>query len=100
MIRYTAHANGVDWARLIVDLEADRFHNGRSPEELERSFRNSAVLALAWEGDRVVGTARASHSANALHAALGYRRDGIGFARVVGAWLGRDAAATIPRTTE
>jgi predicted GNAT family acetyltransferase len=140
MIRYTTHANGVDWARLIVDLEADHFHNGRTPEELERSFRNSAVVALAWSGKRVIGTARAlsdgvcnayvvdvwtqssfrrrgvakrmmslleaalpgqhvylfTHDADALYQALGYQRDGTGYAKVVGRWLGRE----VPRPNE
>lgn len=144
MIRYTTHANGVDWARLIVDLQADRFHNGRSSDELERSFKNSALVALAWEGDRVVGTARAlsdgvcnayvidvwtqsafrrrgvarkmiesieerangqhiylfTHDAHALYEALGYRREGIGFAKVVGSWLGHDPVVPFPRTTK
>jgi predicted GNAT family acetyltransferase len=136
LIRYTTHPDGVDWPRLIVDLEADRFHNGRTPAELERSFRNSAVVALAWVGDRVIGTARAlsdgvcntyvvdvwtqsgyrrrgvarrlmkmieaavpgqhvylfTHDAAALYESLGYQRDGIGYAKVIGRWLGRDVS--------
>ena len=143
MIRYTTHANDVDWARLIVDLEADRFHNGRTPEELERSFRNSAVVALAWHEDRVIGTARAlsdgvcnayvvdvwtqssyrrrgiarrmmaileaavtgqhvylfTHDAAALYESLGYQRDGTGYAKVIGRWLGREVSR-LPRMEE
>lgn len=133
MISYTTHPNDVDWARLIVDLEADRFHNGRTPYELETSFRNSQVVAFARDGDNVVGTARAlsdgvcnayvvdvwtqsayrrrgiarkmmalleerlsgqhvflfTHDAAALYEAIGYARDGTGFGKVVGKWLGR-----------
>lgn len=143
MIRYTNHANDVDWARLIADLEADRFHNGRTPAELERSFRNSAVVTLAWDGERVIGTARAlsdgvcnayvvdvwtqsryrrrgvarrmmelleggvvgqhvylfTHDAAALYESIGYQRDGTGYAKVIGRWLGRETPRP-PRAVE
>lgn len=49
----------VNWAALTADLEADHFSNGRTPEELRRSFENSACVAFAWEDDRIVGKARA-----------------------------------------
>ena len=144
MILYTSHVDDVDWPRLIADLEADRFHNGRTPAELETSFRNSAVVALAWDRDRVVGTARAlsdgvcnayvvdvwtsspyrrrgiarrmmesieervrgqhvylfTHDAGPLYESLGYRRDGTGFAKVVGAWLDRDSPAQMEEPSE
>lgn len=48
----------VDWERLKADLVADHFDNGRSAEALRRSFEQSQHVALAWDGDRVVGTAR------------------------------------------
>jgi ribosomal protein S18 acetylase RimI-like enzyme len=48
----------VDWARLKADLAADAFDNGRSPAALRRSFEQSQQVALARDGDRVVGTAR------------------------------------------
>ena len=59
VIRYDSALDAVDWVGLVRDLENDEFHNGRSPVELETSFRNSQVVALAWSGDRIVGTARA-----------------------------------------
>ena len=49
---------GVDWAGLKADLAADDFDNGRSPEALRRSFERSQHVAIARDGDRVVGTAR------------------------------------------
>jgi predicted GNAT family acetyltransferase len=58
-IALTEDCEGVDWTRLKGDLAADDFDNGRTPEELERSFRASARVAFAWSGDRIVGTARA-----------------------------------------
>ena len=51
--------DGVDWAALKSDLAADRFDNGRSAEGLRRSFEASPLVAIAWHGRRVVGTARA-----------------------------------------
>ena len=49
---------GVDWGRLKADLTADAFDNGRSPDALRRSFEQAQYVALARDGDRVVGTAR------------------------------------------
>ena len=49
---------GVDWAAVKADLARDRFDNGRTPEELRRSFAASAHVCLAWVDGRVVGTAR------------------------------------------
>ena len=51
--------DGVDWAALKRDLAADDFDNGRTPEELERSFRASASVVFARDGTRIVGKARA-----------------------------------------
>ena len=50
--------DGVDWARAKADLRADDFDNGRSPEALRRSFEQSQHVAIAHDGDRVVGMAR------------------------------------------
>jgi predicted GNAT family acetyltransferase len=49
---------GVDWAAVKADLADDKFDNGRTPEELARSFATSAFTSIAWVEDRVVGTAR------------------------------------------
>jgi GNAT superfamily N-acetyltransferase len=49
---------GIDWARLKADLAADDFDNGRSPAALRRSFEQSQHVAIARDGDRVVGTGR------------------------------------------
>src|SRR5438270_1460192 len=49
---------GVDWAALKADLRRDGFDNGRTPDELYRSFAASAHTSVAWISDRVVGTAR------------------------------------------
>jgi ribosomal protein S18 acetylase RimI-like enzyme len=51
-------AAGVDWAAAKAELAADRFDNGRSAEALRRSFEQSQHVAIARDGDRVVGMAR------------------------------------------
>jgi predicted GNAT family acetyltransferase len=58
-ITYTKSAEGVNWPQLREDLIKDNFHNGRTAEELARSFANSAVVAFAWAEGRVIGKARA-----------------------------------------
>ena len=58
-ITYTTTTDGVDWEALKVDLLADDFDNGRTPDELRRSFENSAVVVFARDGSRIVGKARA-----------------------------------------
>jgi predicted GNAT family acetyltransferase len=49
---------GIDWEQAKVDLAADDFDNGRTPNALRRSFEHSQHTAIARDGDRVVGMAR------------------------------------------
>lgn len=58
-ITYKLDCEGVDWIAMKSALLADDFDNGRSPDQLEASFRNSAVTAIAYDSDRIIGTARA-----------------------------------------
>jgi len=58
VLRIAESTDGVDWAQAKLDLAADAFDNGRSPEALRRSFEQSQHVALAWDDDRVVGMAR------------------------------------------
>jgi predicted GNAT family acetyltransferase len=39
-------------------LAAGRFDNGRSAEQLRRSFENSRTVCIAWSENQIVGTAR------------------------------------------
>ncbi len=39
-------------------LAADDFDNGRTPEQLRESFVNSHAAVVAYDGGRIVGTAR------------------------------------------
>jgi ribosomal protein S18 acetylase RimI-like enzyme len=57
-VRIDSSLDGIDWAQAKADLAADDFDNGRSPAALERSFRQSEHVALARDGDRVIGMAR------------------------------------------
>ena len=57
-IRVDGSLDGIDWARVKADLAADDFDNGRTADALRRSFEGSQHVAIARDGDRVVGTAR------------------------------------------
>lgn len=50
--------SGIDWDLAKADLAADDFDNGRSPDALRKSFEHSQHVAIAWDGERVVGMAR------------------------------------------
>jgi ribosomal protein S18 acetylase RimI-like enzyme len=75
--------SGIDWERAKADLAADDFDNGRSAEALRRSFEQSAHVAVARDGERVVGLARllSDGVCNAylvdVWTASAYRRQGI-----------------------
>ena len=79
---------GVDWDQAKADLRADNFDNGRSASALQQSFERSQHVALAWDGDRVVGMARllSDGVCNAylvdVWTMAAYRRRGIGSSMV------------------
>jgi len=83
-ITLTHDCAGVDWAQLKRDLADDDFDNGRTPEELERSFHASARVIFARDGARVIGKARALSDGvcNAyvvdMWTQSAYRRRGVG----------------------
>lgn len=58
-IDYRQDCDGVDWEALTRSLAADDFNNGRTPRQLERSFRASAHVVFARAERAIVGTARA-----------------------------------------
>lgn len=57
-ITYRSDLVGIDWHQLKGTLTADNFDNGRTPEQLEKSFQNSHAVCIAWLNDEIVGTAR------------------------------------------
>ena len=83
-IAYSTSVDNVDWATLIATLAADRFDNGRTPRQMEMSFRNSFRAIIVRDGDRVIGTGRALSDGvcNAyivdVWTQSAYRRRGIG----------------------
>jgi GNAT superfamily N-acetyltransferase len=83
-VRVDESLDGIDWVQAKADLAADDFDNGRSPQALRASFEQSQHVAIAWDGDRVVGMARLL-SDGVCNAYLldvwtmsAYRRQGIG----------------------
>ena len=87
-VRIGESLEGIDWAQAKADLAADDFDNGRSPGALQASFERSQHVAIARDGDRVVGMARLI-SDGVCNAYLldvwtmsAYRRQGIGAAMV------------------
>jgi predicted GNAT family acetyltransferase len=87
-VRVDGSLDGVNWAQAKADLAADDFDNGRSPQALRASFEHSQHVAIAHDGDRVVGMARLL-SDGVCNAYLldvwtmsAYRRQGIGSAMV------------------
>jgi GNAT superfamily N-acetyltransferase len=58
-IDYRHDLTDVGWTTLKAALSAAGFDNGRSPEQLRRSFENSQAVVIAWLDGDVVGTARA-----------------------------------------
>jgi RimJ/RimL family protein N-acetyltransferase len=58
-VRIDGSLEGIDWVQAKADLATDQFDNGRSADALRLSFAASQHVAIAREGDRVVGMARA-----------------------------------------
>ena len=87
-VRIGESLDGIDWAQAKADLAADDFDNGRSPQALRASFEQSQHVAVARDGDRVVGMARllSDGVCNAylldVWTMAAYRRQGIGAAMV------------------
>jgi predicted GNAT family acetyltransferase len=58
-IAFCERTDGVNWLELKAALAADRFDNGRTPEELRQSFENSRHCIFAMLEGGVIGAARA-----------------------------------------
>ena len=57
-ITYKTDLDGVDWVALKAKLSEDDFDNGRTPDQLRRSFEGSYAHCFACAGDQIVGKAR------------------------------------------
>jgi ribosomal protein S18 acetylase RimI-like enzyme len=81
---FSASLDGVDWAALKAALAADRFDNGRTPEQYRRSHENSHAVIFGRVGDEFVANGRilSDGVCNAylvdIWTASAYRRRGVG----------------------
>jgi GNAT superfamily N-acetyltransferase len=104
-VRVAESLEGVDWTLAKAQLAADDFDNGRSPDALRSSFEQSEHVAVAWDGEQLVGMARllSDGVCNAylvdVWTASSHRRQGIGsalirrlMARVPGQHIGLQTA--------
>lgn len=73
MIEYSSTLDRVDWEALKSDLMSDDFHNGRTTDQLRRSFENSAHVAMAFDENRCIANGR-------------LLSDGVGNALAVDVW--------------
>jgi ribosomal protein S18 acetylase RimI-like enzyme len=58
IITYKDELDGIDWQQMKSILNEDDFDNGRSPEQLQTSFANSYAFSIAYENEKIIGTAR------------------------------------------
>ncbi len=58
-VTYQTDLTGVDWKEMKAAVAADDFDNGRTPDQLRRSFLASRVACVAYADGALVGTARA-----------------------------------------
>lgn len=57
-VTYKTNLDNVDWTEMKATLKSDAFDNGRSPEQLKKSFENSYATCIAYINNSIVGTAR------------------------------------------
>ncbi len=58
-ITYKLDLEQVNWSEIKAKVQADDFDNGRTPAQLETSFRNSRATVIAYANHEIVGKARA-----------------------------------------
>lgn len=59
VISYKTDLADVNWDEIKAKVQADDFDNGRTPAQLEASFRNSGATVIAYASGEIVGKARA-----------------------------------------
>lgn len=57
-ITYETDITNVDWPQMKATLTQDNFDNGRTPQQLEKSFKNSYISVIAYASNRIIGTVR------------------------------------------
>jgi predicted GNAT family acetyltransferase len=58
-ITYKHDLEGVNWEEVKAKVAEDDFDNGRTPAQLKASFENSYATCFAFNGDAIIGKARA-----------------------------------------
>lgn len=83
-VEFSTSTDGVDWAALKAALAADRFDNGRTPEEYRRSHEGSHAVVFGRCNGELVANGRilSDGVCNAylvdIWTASPYRRRGVG----------------------
>ena len=57
-VEYRHDLNDVNWVEMKSRCAEDDFDNGRTPEQLRRSFENSFATCIAFADGHIIGTAR------------------------------------------
>jgi len=57
-VEYRDDLNDIDWPQMKTRCAEDDFDNGRTTEQLRRSFENSFATCIAHADGGIVGTAR------------------------------------------
>jgi predicted GNAT family acetyltransferase len=58
-ITFKLNLENVDWHEVKAKVAKDDFDNGRTAEQLQKSFENSFATCLAYDGGEIIGKARA-----------------------------------------
>lgn len=58
-IAYKFDLVNVDWDEVKAKVAEDDFDNGRTAEQLKRSFENSFAICLVYHDNQIIGKARA-----------------------------------------
>ena len=58
-VTYQTEMSGIDWGVMKAAVAADSFDNGRTPDQLRRSFEASYAACVAYVDGAMAGTARA-----------------------------------------
>ena len=72
-VTYYRGLDNVDWDEMKTTLREDKFDNGRTVEQYQKSFENSYSTCIAYLDKMIIGTARTLS-------------DGIGNAYIVDVW--------------
>jgi ribosomal protein S18 acetylase RimI-like enzyme len=58
-ITYKTDLQDVNWDEVKTKVAEDDFDNGRTPQQLQKSFENSFATCIAYDDDQIVGKVRA-----------------------------------------